>query len=197
MAKCEPRYENNIASTLLARAKRAEKLLAEKPKVIYVDKPIFIDKTVMVHMDEPFDNIKHCRRCNEDKPLTRDFFYWNKQKHRFSNWCIPCCISHAASLKAGKERQKTRPSSNDPIESLFIARRDRMWRRHQDSNREGEVITTRELIDLYRSSNGKCYYTGLEYSLTEKGPLLMTVARIDSSVGYVKENVVLCCWFVN
>jgi hypothetical protein len=181
-------YDNNIVTTLLARAKRAEKLLAEKTEIVYIDRP------VMVHQD--IEN-KYCKRCHEDKPLTRDFFYWNKKKRVFSNWCIPCCISHAASIKAGKEKNKTRPSSDDPLEKLFITRRDRMWRRHQESNWEGEVVTTRELIDLYKSSGGKCHYTGLEYSLIEHGPLLMTVDRIDSSVGYTKENTVLCCWFVN
>lgn len=56
------------------------------------------------------------------------------------------------------------------------------------------------LIELWLYQNGKCYYTGVEMVL--KGYLdnienLMTIDRIDSRIGYVKGNLVLCCSIVN
>jgi hypothetical protein len=62
---------------------------------------------------------------------------------------------------------------------------------------DGNCVTTTDLLVLHREQEGKCYYTGLEYSLCERGPLYMTVDRVDSSLGYIDGNVVLCCWFVN
>ena len=53
-------------------------------------------------------------------------------------------------------------------------------------------LTQEDLEDIYQQQEGKCYYTGRELSKETWSP-----DRIDSSLGYTKDNVVLCLWDVN
>lgn len=50
-------------------------------------------------------------------------------------------------------------------------------------------------------SKKTCFYTGIALSIPREGenhkPTDRTIDRIDSGVGYVKGNVVLCCKVVN
>ena len=55
------------------------------------------------------------------------------------------------------------------------------------------------LMELFDKQDGKCYYTGLKLS-TEKGKKshdTMSLDRIDSSIGYMKDNVVFCINAIN
>ena len=65
---------------------------------------------------------------------------------------------------------------------------------------DSEIISLDDFIQLFLNHKGKCFYTGLDYSLNGEGiknPLTASVDRIDSSIGYVKDNIVFCCYFVN
>jgi CRISPR/Cas system Type II protein with McrA/HNH and RuvC-like nuclease domain len=56
------------------------------------------------------------------------------------------------------------------------------------------------LIELWINQKGKCFYTGKEMNLKGYSNNLktsMTVDRIDSSKGYIKDNIVLFCSIVN
>lgn len=55
------------------------------------------------------------------------------------------------------------------------------------------------LMALWREQEKKCSYSGLEMSLNgyQNNPLAMTVDRIDPALGYVQNNIVLCCSMVN
>lgn len=54
------------------------------------------------------------------------------------------------------------------------------------------------LLDLYNKQNGKCYYTNMEMKI-EGGKAFDTLSfdRIDSKLGYIKDNVVLCLLSIN
>ena len=79
-------------------------------------------------------------------------------------------------------------------------------RRCKDKNLENE-ITIEFLIYLWEKQKGRCYYTGLEMDLKSSRKIehsyiktnkkVVSVDRIDSSKGYNKNNVVLCCWGIN
>lgn len=63
-------------------------------------------------------------------------------------------------------------------------------------------LTLLDLCNLYDKQNGRCYYSGLAMVLRfrssiKKDPLLISLDRKDSSKGYTKDNVVLCCWWIN
>jgi hypothetical protein len=61
-------------------------------------------------------------------------------------------------------------------------------------------ITKAFIEELYNKQDGKCYYTGLKMKIQSelnKDLMIMSLDRIDSSKGYVEDNVVLCCWGIN
>lgn len=55
------------------------------------------------------------------------------------------------------------------------------------------------LLELHQKQQGRCFYSGLQMECnTEiKSPFRISLDRMDSSIGYTKKNVVLCCCFLN
>ena len=49
--------------------------------------------------------------------------------------------------------------------------------------------------DLYEKQDGKCFYSNL--FMETSGSNVMSIDRVDSSGGYTKDNVVLCCHAAN
>jgi len=141
-----------------------------------------------------FGNLTTCSKCHNSFDSEEAQFYYNKRYRHYYTWCKECHKARVATRKKAKAR-RDRPLSSDPIEDKFIRLRISLVRRNK--KHECETVTTRELIDIYKHQEGKCYYTGLQYSLTEQGPLYMTADRIDNSIGYTKDNIALCCWYVN
>lgn len=54
-----------------------------------------------------------------------------------------------------------------------------------------------DVIAVWEKQHGLCAYTGWPMSTHTKNSRLVSVDRIDSSIGYVKENIQLTCWSVN
>lgn len=117
-------------------------------------------------------------------------------------WCKTCFEAlppdpEPAARPRARKKPRARVKSSDPLESRFIRMRRGLVARHERGEYLGAPVSTTQLLELHRRQQGRCHYTGLRYSLDERGPLYMTVDRLDSSMGYVPGNVVLCCWFVN
>lgn len=137
-----------------------------------------------------------CSKCFESFENREDSFYYNKRQKRWYLWCKTCHQKRTAN-RVSVKKQRTRIFSSDPVENKFIKLRHAIAVRHKRKAFIGDVITSAELLKIHNNKHGKCYYTQLDYSLDKHGPLYMTVDRVNSSLGYTKENVVLCCWFVN
>ncbi len=58
-------------------------------------------------------------------------------------------------------------------------------------------ITVDEMLDAYASQQGKCHYTGRPLDYKPGSPDTLSIDRVDSNRGYVKDNVVLCLWTIN
>ena len=109
----------------------------------------------------------------------------------------PIPVPKVQPIKRTKPRKTyTKIIPTNPIDEYFLPRYRRLYDKHK-KRFASEVISFNGLIDIYTQTQGKCYYTGLEYSLTERGPLYLTIDRIDSTCGYTQENICFCCWFVN
>jgi hypothetical protein len=101
---------------------------------------------------------------------------------------------------------------------------NKCFNEHRRSNRMGTEVTLKErflellrsaryrssepcdldlehITKLYEKQNGKCFYTGfpMEFRKYGSGRNMYSVSmdRIDSSKGYTKKNVVLCCFAAN
>lgn len=80
------------------------------------------------------------------------------------------------------------------------------WRGAAEFRNMEWALTPFGIEEVYQRQQGRCYYTGLEMlyannrSAMKKivnSPLVMSLDRKDSSRGYTKDNVVLCCVFIN
>ena len=62
-----------------------------------------------------------------------------------------------------------------------------------------EVITSRWIHEQFRKQQGRCFYTGVPFEITaaKRGLRRPSLDRIDSGVGSVPGNVVLCLVAVN
>ena len=69
--------------------------------------------------------------------------------------------------------------------------------KQKDANKKKVDITIDFLVDLYHKQNGQCAIT--KHKMTKEFNCLygMSVDRIDSSKGYLKDNVQLVCQAIN
>lgn len=60
-------------------------------------------------------------------------------------------------------------------------------------------LSFEDLQEIWNKQQGKCYYTQIDMNFTYSLslPKQMSVDRKDSSIGYTKDNCVLCCQFIN
>jgi hypothetical protein len=58
-------------------------------------------------------------------------------------------------------------------------------------------IDTPFLVELFNKQNGICPYSGLKMIFDINSPERLSLDRIDSAKGYIKSNVVWCCWQAN
>jgi hypothetical protein len=58
------------------------------------------------------------------------------------------------------------------------------------------TLTQQDLIDMYQKQNGKCYWSGLpldgQFNKIKHHPFAISPERLDNSLPYDKNNVVLC-----
>jgi hypothetical protein len=120
------------------------------------------------------DGFKKCYTCNETKPISDFPIKGAKTRH----YCTKC--------------QKTNP---DIIISSILYRAKK---NSQKKNREFQ-ITKDDVLELFEKQNGRCFYTNreMEWSSGSKSNTAVSIDRIDSSKGYVKDNIALCCVVVN
>lgn len=139
---------------------------------------------------------KSCSRCHQEKPLGE--FTFNKQRNTYAKMCKLCVSNNT------REWQKKLFESNDPQEIL-----DATFYKMLQTSRSGakirnilHILSLKNLRDIYQTQNGNCFYTGVPMTLRsnnhlDRDPLLISLDRRDSSIGYTPENTVLCCWGVN
>jgi hypothetical protein len=135
-----------------------------------------------------------CSKCFKGFESRDASFYYNNRQKRYYTWCKEC-HSEIVAKRGRRKRQRQRPLSSDPVEDKFIRLRRALAQRNKKYS--CPTVSTGQLLRLHAQQGGLCYYTKLRYSLTDRGPLYMSVDRVDSSVGYELGNIVLCCWFVN
>lgn len=123
-----------------------------------------------------------------------------------SSQAITNKIQHLGLTKPIEERAKHKEEfrrghrrSYSKYMNTLNGRLSRLVRQARQRNKECN-LTLDYLMDLYYAQKGKCKYSGLimEYEGVEKRDFnLISIDRVDSTKGYTKDNVVLCCWGVN
>ena len=150
-------------------------------------------------------NTKICTNCKIERLISH--FYYNSYRKKYESTCNECgkirCknwrLKNPEKNKLSHVTSKLKLKLKNPalyrIIKLMASMRSRYHNKKMIKN-----ITSADLLDIYEKQNGKCFYTGIQMKLesnTERDLFLMSIDRIDSNIGYIKENVVLCCWGLN
>lgn len=129
---------------------------------------------------------RKCRTCSNIFPYTEDFF-------RTRSMCKEC----AKTKRKGNYQSSI---TNITLEKLLKLRVRTCYGRSCKKGIEFD-ITYEDLKEIYDKQHGNCYYSGIKMEIAIKGNVnntnTLSVDRIDSSKGYVKTNIVLCCDSVN
>jgi hypothetical protein len=127
---------------------------------------------------------KWCSRCSSWKPLGL-FNAASKSWDGLSGLCRLC---------AG-ESNKERYQKYSKVDSMDAIYRNTK-RTAQYRGKEFE-LTKDQIHELWQRQQGRCHYSGVLMTTELKHPNKVTLDRINSSKGYVLENVVLCAYRVN
>lgn len=125
---------------------------------------------------------KECIKCHNIFPMEN--FYMAKETKIYSARCKQCDLTYHK-IRFGTS-YKTRSVT------LFNGAKSRSKRRNILFN-----ITKTDIIQQYEKQNGKCYYSGRPLSSVAGNENVMSIDRINSSIGYTPENIVICCWRIN
>lgn len=132
-----------------------------------------------------------CSKCDIDKN-EEDFPTDNKNKSRNRKhyWCCECL----------KETQKTQSYNAPNGKSKMITRLISTSKRlaiERGGDRSQFDIDRKYIVDLVEIQNNKCAVSGMNLEWEYHSPRKVSIDRIDSTKGYIKDNIRLVCKQVN
>lgn len=133
--------------------------------------------------DGPSGTECRCSRCREWKPLSA----FTVRDDRG----VPRC--HCKKCRGqSANRRRDRKKYQSPLDMLRVLWCGAICRRESD-------IGFPDIRDLFLGQGGRCYWTGVTMTAKPlaRHPTNVSIDRIDSSKGYVRGNIALCCWAVN
>lgn len=147
---------------------------------------------------------KVCSRCKKRKDIS---FFYKGLSH-----CKSCesLLKHNYRIAHREERnaytykwrkshpERTKEMYRNAYQSSPNSFIGRLWSNISGNKRGIEVgVTLNYLRELYVAQGGRCAVTGIKMDHKFKSLKAISVDRIDSSKGYVLENVHLVCKFIN
>lgn len=147
-----------------------------------------------------------CKYCNEEKNIDKFQKYNSKYtgEELYDNKCYDCKYKEKSENKENK-----RYTVEDFLKYLLADTKNRNDTKHnkrKDDKYKDFNLTHEYLIELWNKQNGKCAYSGRDmiynyskkdYNYLNYNPEKVSIDRIDSSKGYIKDNIVLCCAITN
>jgi hypothetical protein len=130
--------------------------------------------------------MKVCFRCKEEKSY--DFFFKHHQtSDGFHSWCKGCCT---------EGNIKSRAKQNSTIEGrakIFL----RNAKNAATSRNQEFSLEIKDIVAFWQDQNGICAYSGRQMTLDAGKLETVSIERIDSSIGYTKDNTILVCQAIN
>jgi hypothetical protein len=130
--------------------------------------------------------MKICSKCKQEKPFNL-FYNKNKRDDLYYSWCKDCCKKSSAEATL---------NINATIEGRAKSALINAKRRTSKNGHE-LLLEVKDIIDLWEKQSGVCAYSGMNMTLNSNELNTMSLERIDSSIGYTKENTILICHAVN
>jgi len=139
-----------------------------------------------------------CFRCGSNYPNRLLSFRYSANDESLVAWCPWCNPPKIGTNGTTRKVPKTVHLSLESQSDWLVARHASISTRHKKRrcSETEECITIEQLRQLFENQQGRCFYTGLFYTW-DKGPLRVSLDRVDNTKGYSFGNVVFCCWFVN
>lgn len=142
---------------------------------------------------------RKCRKCREIKVLNNDNFVKRNTENGWRGECRICFNEHQRFKQemskhelvvSKKYRDKYRKEK--PLECLLRHARGNAKRRFKEFDLDLDTI-----YDLWNNQSGFCFYTGRRMRFEIGFPDSVSLDRIDSSRGYLNDNIALCQKQVN
>ena len=130
--------------------------------------------------------IKTCSKCKKETDVEH-FFKHKQTKDGFHSWCKSCC-------KEANLKSKDKINSNIESRAVVFLRnaKNSAYKRNNEFD-----LNVDDIVEFWNKQNKICAYSGVEMTL-ESGKLnTVSIERIDSKIGYTKENTILVCQAVN
>lgn len=130
--------------------------------------------------------MRRCPQCESVKMLS-DYYPNNISR------CISC--EHKRSHPKFKKKQE---KDHSCIENLLLLRlREINNSVNYRKCKEKPTVTHNDLLDIFHKQKGLCFYTNRALKLSPNDEDVVSVDRINSDVGYHKDNIVLCTATIN
>jgi hypothetical protein len=143
-----------------------------------------------------------CRVCKETKPIS-EFHKDKTKKYGVTSICKICSVNERRKyylsntdhiLEYQRRYSKTYvPKNTREIDSRL---KNLCTRARLRINKEFNLFPD-DLLELWKKQDGKCAYTGLPMTASSNQFHTVSLDRIDSSKGYVVDNIQLICAVVN
>ena len=134
-----------------------------------------------------------CDGCNNNFLKENRYIKSSLKKGR-KNFCsLSCQMTHnnRSDSRFKNTKNLQRGSTKDEY-SPFRYHYRKTYQRNKDCG-----ITLEEIYDLWNKQKGKCAITGIEMTHDKKHPNTASLDRIDSNLGYIKENCQFVCFSIN
>jgi hypothetical protein len=190
----------NLKLTSLPEKKALSPQLIEIIKSEYINTPItkkeLHDKYGVTYNDLTkvlvgINKLKICSVCSTNDQS--NFIKYNKTKH-----CDTCYSKNPklyVNLTDEEKRIQIAKSrdwvKNNPVRTKLLAAKNRAKLKNLEFDLDEPFI-----IELFEKQNKKCCYSGFPISLNYETNMF-SIDRIDSNIGYTKNNVCLCLTNVN
>lgn len=144
-------------------------------------------------------DLKKCPKCNLLQELNNFVFIKKKKVH--ASWCRNC-TNYATKNSREKNPQvyKDYAISYCKKNPLFSLRKNMRLKHMKMGIDKDLVVSIRYLKSLWEKQNGICFWSGLKMDETLGGrqnPLSVSPDRLNTKLGYVEGNIVLCCHWTN
>lgn len=136
---------------------------------------------------------KVCRSCQTEK-VSAEFRKEPRNTDGLSSYCKSC---NSKWSNAYNKRQVRSNWASRILHYIRVAYSGAK-RRKKVLSWEPYDIDRAFLFELLARQQGRCFWTGVEFSLEEMGkPWSVSLDRLDCDRGYTKDNVVLVCMSAN
>jgi hypothetical protein len=126
---------------------------------------------------------KLCHKCNKIKHLDNDFTKSGLKSHT----CKECISEINNQVKKTLRRRLITLLNSSKQNNLNRKAKNTISKRKELEH----TLTLTELLDMWKSQNGRCYYSN--YPMNLINDYQISIERKDNKLGYIKDNCVLIC----